>query len=192
MGSICGRTARSTVAEALSETVWQGRAMRWDELFEDLEAQAEAQDAVEREDLVAEVDAAESARLLLLDRLGRGDVAKVALASGLIVEGAVADVGVGWFLLRARPRELLVALRGVEWLEGATRADPDRERTARRLGLGHVLRGLAAREVEVVVETRNHDVAGTVTRTGADHVDVESDRGRVTSVPWDAIVSVAI
>ncbi len=172
--------------------MWNSRVVRWLDLFDDLEAQLAAQVAVDQEELTAEIALAESARLHLLERVGRGDLVRVALSSGVVVEGAVVDAGRGWAVVDAAPRDVLVAAGGIEWLEGARRADPGRDSVARRLGLGHVLRGLAEREVDVVVGTRAFDVVGVVLRTGADHVDVVGERGRVTSVPWDAIVSVLL
>lgn len=166
--------------------------MRWDELFEDLEAQFAAQAALAQDDLAAEIGIAERARLRLFERVRRGAGVRVGLASGGVHEGLVSDVGNGWLLVAMRPRDVLVTAAGVEWLEGAGRADPDRDRVVRQIGLGHLVRGLAEREVDVVVGTRTFDVAGTVRVVGADHIDIADERGRVVSIPWDAIVSVLL
>lgn len=172
--------------------VCHSRLVRWADLFDDLDAQLAAQEALDREESAAEISLAESARLHLLERVGCGDLVRVALASGAVVEGAVIDAGSGWVVVDGTPRDVLVSARGIEWLEGARRADPGRDLVARRVGLGHVLRGLAEREVDVVVGTRTADIIGVVLRAGVDHVDIAGERGRVTSVPWDAVVSVLL
>lgn len=166
--------------------------MRWEELVEDLEAQLAVQARRDQEELAAEIDRAESAQLRLLERAERGCAVRVALATGAVHDGVVVDVGGNWLVVRGAPRDALIPASAIEWFEGAGRADPGRHRASRGLGLGYVLRWLAEREVEVVVSTRAFDVIGAVHRTGADHVDVVDERGRLVSVPWAAIVSVLL
>ena len=83
--------------------------MRWDDLFADLEAQADALDRAERSGEVAERTRFELASIGMLDRLrpARGGAVRLQLAGGGFVAGTLERVGVDWVL----------------WLAGTTPAD---------------------------------------------------------------------
>ena len=152
--------------------------MRWEELFADLESQADAADA-ELAAEVAERTRREVGRLRLVDRLrvAVGATVVLRLRGAGALTGTVADVGADWVLL-AEPdgRAALVPLREVLALSGVgVRSDlPGSEGTVeQRLDLRYALRRLvrdrAAVEVVLVDGTA---VAGTLDRVAADHVDL--------------------
>ena len=93
--------------------------MRWERLFEDLEAQLEA---AEDEELAAEVadrSRREAARLRLVDRL-RGNVGAMAVMGlqGLRVRATIGRVGPDWVLLDDAGADFLVPLAAVVLVEG--------------------------------------------------------------------------
>ncbi|GAA0321255.1 hypothetical protein [Kineococcus aurantiacus] len=165
--------------------------MRWDDLFDDLEAQA---DHERRQDLAAEVAdrvRREEATVRLGDRVraAEGPVTFV-LPDGVGVTGTVATTGPGWFLVvevGSGRRELVHEL-AVVLVHGAPArsAAPLGEVAARRTFLLAV-RALAGRGVRV--RTSAGSFTGVITRVGADHLDLEDDRG-VRTVPFAAVWTV--
>jgi hypothetical protein len=183
--------------------------VRWEELFADLESQADAAEAAELAAEVAERTRHEVGRLRLVDRLraAAGATVVVRLRGAGALTGDVADVGADWVLL-AEPdgRAALVPLREVLALSGVgVRSDlPGSEgEVEQRLDLRYALRRLvrdrAAVEVVLVDGTR---VAGTLDRVAADHVDLaqhapeEARRARavrqVLLVPLSALALVRV
>lgn len=153
--------------------------MRWDELFGDLEGQLDAFDAAETEAEVADRARRELALLRLVDRLRPLRDARV----GLVVQGAgqvhgvLRDVGPTWLLLEeAFGAEALVPLAAVLGVSGLARlsAVPGEEGlVVRRLGLAHVLRGLARDRSSVAVTLVNGQrLTGTIDRVGADFIEL--------------------
>lgn len=153
--------------------------MRWERLFADLEAQAEALEAAEFAGEVAERTRHEIGALRLLDRLraAEGHTLRMSVLGGDTVVGAATDVGVDWLLLAERPeREALVALAAVTSVGGLGRwtAAPAVEgRLARSLDLRYVLRGIT-RDRSGVQATLvdGSSVVGTLDRVGADFVEL--------------------
>jgi len=178
-----------------------GATVRWDELFDDLDAQWEA---VERDELLAEVadrSRREAARIRLVDRL-RGNVgASVAMRlAGEDVHGLVTRVGSDWVLLDAGPgTEILVPLTAIVTVQGlSTRsAEPASEGVVTaRLGLGHVLRALARDRAEVVVVGIDGSRrTGRIDRVGADHLELAAheagEPSRVREVQYVAFGGLA-
>ncbi|HVN50764.1 MAG TPA: hypothetical protein VMT43_05000 [Acidimicrobiales bacterium] len=160
--------------------------MRWERLFDDLEAQW---DAAEQEDLRAEVadrTRRETARLRLVDRLRGNQGRTVALdLPGAHVRGALTRVGADWVLLSpGQQAQVVVPLAAVVAVHGLTgrAAEPGSEGlVAARLGLGHVLRALARDRAHVSVESVDGSRRwGRVERVGADHLEL------ATSEPGEA------
>ena len=104
LGFRCGtiRRARSSASRPAAD---RGRAMRWDELFADLEAQAEALQVAERDAEVAELTRLETSRLTLASRLRpRGGQPGPAALPGRNDAGRPAQrVRAGWLLLDEGP-----------------------------------------------------------------------------------------
>lgn len=181
--------------------------MRWDELFADLEAHAEALARAERAGEVDERTRGEVGALSLVDRLRAavGAPVRVQLLGGLTLTGTVDRVGPDWLLIDEQAgREAVVVLDRVLRLRGLMRysAVPDSMSVVEsRLGLRHVLRGIARDRSA----TRLHLVDGSVLdatpdRIGADFVEVATHaagevrrRGEVReieAVPLAAITAV--
>lgn len=154
--------------------------VRWDELFADMEAQlAQAeQRSVELE--AAETARAELSRLTLAERLSahRGQSVRLLPAHGDVLMGELTDIGAGWAVVRERHFQHLVPLHSVVWWEGLHRRfDIVNERAVlRKLGMGHVLRALAASRAHVRVLLLNSpsggDLEGTLDAVGHDFFDL--------------------
>jgi hypothetical protein len=151
--------------------------MRWDAMFADLEAQAEALEVAERAGEVDERIRAELGTLTLFDRL-RPAIAPVRLrtAGGCVVAGTISRAGPDWVLLdQDNGREVLVRLGAVTAIGGLGRstATPDSlDPVTVRLGLWFVLRRIARDRSPVTVRlTDGSTLHATVDRVGADFVE---------------------
>jgi hypothetical protein len=178
--------------------------VRWEALFEDLEAQAEEDERAARASEVVERTRAERATLTLLDRLLAHHGRQLAwhLVDGDVLPGRLLDVGADWVMVQAGS-DCLVPLQALAGVAGLSRlAEPGRQ-AARRLGLGVVLRGLSRDRSTVVVRVRGGRlVRGTVDRVGADHLDLAvhaADEVRhagsvsaVQTIPFAAVISVRL
>lgn len=148
--------------------------MRWDALFDDLEAQLDAADRASAADEVGERTRAERARVLLPDRLRAavGRRVTVVVRGGHQVTGTVTDAGLAWVLLddgreHVVPTTALVSVAGLPDL-----AAPPAGAALRRLGLGHVLRALARDRSVVHLVAGGVALRGRVDAVGADHLDL--------------------
>ncbi len=170
----------------------------WEGLFADLEAQFDAQERLEHDAEVADRTRRERALVDLHSRLVGHVGQRLAgrLVTGSRLEGELADVGDGWVLLGGAvlPLDAVVAWSGLS-------LRPRDATSARRFGLGHVLRGLARdRAVVRVLDRSGSTSTGTIDRVGADHVDLAehpADEPRrsaivrsVLSIPFAALVSI--
>lgn len=163
--------------------------MRWEALFTDLAAQAEAAEAAELDAEVIERTRAELGRVRLVDRL-RAQVG-ASLTVGTVAgptarrTGRITAVGPDWLLLatagaaaggEGQPGEALVPLAAVLWVEGlstATAAAGGEGRVAARLDLRSALRGLVRDRAPVGVVLRDSaELTGVLDRVAADHVDL--------------------
>jgi len=150
---------------------------RWDNLFADLAAQAQAVESAERAAEVEQRARAELGQGVLADRLRMSVGTPVAVhlpASRLV--GAVSRVGVDWVLLaEGEAREALVpftALLGVEGLGRLAAPPGSLDPVTARLGLRHVLRGIARDRSGVRLQlTSGAALAATLDRVGADYVE---------------------
>lgn len=153
--------------------------MRWDALFGDLEAQAAALAQAERAAEVDERVRGEVGALSLVDRARAavGDSLRLRAAGGLMITGRLDRVGPDWLLLdEGDGREVVVASAPLLTVRGLGRysAVPGSGGIiASRLGLRHVLRGVARDRSAVRVHLVDGTVVdATIDRVGADFIEV--------------------
>ena len=150
--------------------------MRWERLFDDLEAQLGAD---EQRDLGAEVadrTRRERALLGLHERLsaavGRGPL-ELRTAGGVVVTGPAIDVGADWVLVDEHAgRPALIPFAALRSVTGLGRAEQTGA-VAKGFGLGAALRAISRdRAVVELVDVERHSVTGTIDGVGRDCVDL--------------------
>ncbi len=176
--------------------------MRWQRLFADLEAQAEAEERLDGAARTAELQRAEMASISHADRLraARNLTLTLALRDGSRVSGTLQEVADEWLLLQVDGRETVVPCAAVDAIDGLPVRASQGGGVAARLSLGHVLRGLARDRAAVVVRTRGGSHSGRIARVGRDHLDLDALApedaygrvpGRSSSVLFAAVVCVS-
>ena len=153
--------------------------MRWEALFDDLEAQFDAEQSAEFAAEVSDRTRRELALIRLVDRLrpARGHAISARVGGFGSVDGDVAGVGADWLLLNESggretliPSSAIVSITGL----GALSATPHSEgEVAAKLGLGHVLRAVARDRLPVTIGyTDGATSSGTIDRVGADFLEI--------------------
>ncbi len=150
--------------------------MRLEALFADLESQFEALQDGDLFGEVADRIRAEVGKITVLDRLrgAVGTVVRVELTRAAPVQGTLSRVGKDCLLLEAEryeewliPDTALAAVHGLgPWAEPADGA------VAAKLGLAHLLRGIARDRSPVTLFCGDHAVTGTIDRVGADFLEI--------------------
>ena len=158
--------------------------MRWDGLFDDLEAQAAELERAERAAEVETRTRGAVGELTVVDRLRAavGTALRLRVTGGLAVTGTLRRVGPDWLLVdEDAGREAVIAtahLVTVRGLGRLTAVPGSQPRVESRLGLRSALRGLARDRAAVrlyLADTANG--AGAVgTPSGATVLDVTIDR----------------
>jgi hypothetical protein len=145
--------------------------VRWQRLFDDLEAQLRAAESAEHDANAREHVAVEQGRRSLVSRLAVGACpVDLVLADGMQLRAPVVEHGQGWLMLADGPTEVLVLADAITCASGPVRAGTDRPS---RLGLRTVLRGLARRRCYVQAGlTSGRPLGGTIDGAGADHVEL--------------------
>lgn len=153
--------------------------MRWDDLFADLEAEAELLARQERADEVGERSRIEVGRVAAIDRIrpSEGAVVSMSLRGGERVDGVLRRVGAQWLLVEEQlGREAVVALSAVSSVAGLSRRVGDARAVGvveSRLGLASALRALARDRAPVRVHlVDTHELDGTIDRVGADYFEL--------------------
>jgi hypothetical protein len=151
--------------------------VRWERLFEDLEAQLAAAGAAELAGEVAERTRYEQARVALSDRLmaGVGEQIALDLLGGATVAGRLERAAEQWVVVRQGPLPALVPLTSVVAVTGLglPAATAGRTDLLRRLSLGAALRAVARDRSLVHVElVDGRALTGTVDAVAADHLDL--------------------
>jgi hypothetical protein len=153
--------------------------MRWQQLFDDLQSQFEAEEAAAGRAEDASRSRVEVGGVHLLERLG--GVLGLPVVLGVRGAGQVAGTllhrGADWLLLEdAQGRDLLVALGAVRTVGGLGRRTAPAEPAGgvrARLDLRRALRGLARdRSTVQLLLDDGTTLTGTVDRVGADHVEL--------------------
>lgn len=177
--------------------------MRWDRLFDDLEAQLELEESRELDAEVADRTRRERAQLDLQSRLLANQGASVGarLGSGVLT-GTVVDVGPDWLMLEMRPEwPVLVSLAALRSVTGLAPGAIATSTVARRFALGSALRAVSRDRATVALTDIDARITvGTIDVVGADHLEIAehaSDELRRSSnvvarhlVPFSAIESV--
>lgn len=154
--------------------------MRWERLLADLVTAEEARQRAAMLGEATERARTETARVTLVDRL------RAAEGHRLVFEvdgpqrcaGVLAGIGPGWLVLEDDAVQWMLALRHVVWVDElppfvAPQPQGAARQVYQRLGLTHVLRGIAADRSGVRIGVgRSDPVYGTIDRVGADFVDV--------------------
>ncbi|WP_427130188.1 hypothetical protein [Pseudarthrobacter sp. S9] len=153
--------------------------MRWDALFEDMEAQLAASERLDLDAEIAERARVDAAAVELADRL-RGSLGlsiRVHLASGSVFEGALSHAGSQSLVLNEPKHQVLIPYASAVQYVGLSRlavAEPSRVR--QRLGLASALRGLArARASLAVLVARGpgeSTLHGVIDRVGRDFLEL--------------------
>lgn len=168
--------------------------MRWDALFADLEAQAEAFEAEELQLRTAEAVDLERSRVVLADRL-RAHIGKpvtMHCSNGQVLPVVIGTVGHNWCSGLQGAGSCLVALSAVVAIDrlGFT-AVSEASTTHRRLGMTAPLRRLAQDRAEVSVYTQAGEIArGVLHSVGQDHLDIITAGSILRTVSLQAVVSV--
>jgi hypothetical protein len=153
--------------------------VRWQRLFDDLEAQAEAYAAAEFDAEVGERTRYEVGQLRLVDRLrpATGHPVEVCCRGVGSVSGRLERVGSDWLLLEEQPdRHVIVASAAVTSIGGlgALSAPPGSEgQVAARLDFRRALRAVARdRSAVQALLVDGSVLSGTLDRVGADFVEL--------------------
>ncbi|MDN5795572.1 MAG: hypothetical protein L0H79_07440 [Intrasporangium sp.] len=149
--------------------------MRWDRLFEDLDAQVESDVIRQREAEVADRTRHERAQIDIQSRLlasvGTSPVTVRFVSRSLT--GVVRDVGPDWMLLEtAGRRSALVATAAVASIVGAARGVVEPSVVARRFGLGSALRAVSRDRSAVELVAAGVPLVGTIDVVGSDHLEM--------------------
>ncbi|EWT05515.1 hypothetical protein N864_03200 [Intrasporangium chromatireducens Q5-1] len=149
--------------------------MRWDQLFEDLDAQLQAEGLRERDAEVADRTRHERAQIdvqaRLLASVGAAPVA-VHLPSGSL-RGVIRDVGPDWVLVEGGPgASSLVVTAAIRAVTGMAPGAVVPSIVARRFGLGAALRGISRDRSVVELIAGRLRLVGTLDVVGSDHVEM--------------------
>ena len=157
--------------------------------MDELEARFDEVRGRELEELIDELTDAERASVTLSARLAGADgLVNLSLRGGSVVVGEVLDSTRSWVLLRGTTGDALIMLSAVvgAWPLGRSVA---RESSIRGgVGVGHVLRELSARGVDVAIDSDCGDHRGVIDAVYADRV---AGAGGASSTPcaWPAMVT---
>ncbi|MDQ0030210.1 hypothetical protein [Arthrobacter bambusae] len=154
--------------------------MRWDALFEDMEAQLASERLLDLESEISERARVEMAGIEVSARL-RGAVGQkidVQLRSGTRVSGTLSHVGSESLVLDVGPHQWLVPVSAALTYQGLGRqARAGHGKGSERLGLASALRMLARDRAELAVyllEPAREEpmMRGVIDRVGKDHFDL--------------------
>lgn len=173
--------------------------MSWDEdlfaVLDDLEQQAEALYAAERDAELADRSRAEYGAVTLASRLMASLDTELTLGVAGVgrVTGTLRRVSKGWLLLGSAGSEWVVPLPAVSSVSGVSpRSVPEVAWSpVARLGLGSALRRLSEAAEPCVVHLVDGSVhEARVARVGGDFVELAVGEGRLEVVPHAALAAI--
>lgn len=189
-------------------------SVEWERLFEDLEDQLASGWEAERAALNAESERLRISRLDLRTRAhtlsSDGATVSLSLSDASTVGGRIQAVGADWVAIEPASGHALIispmssiTMWGMDHpsLLASTAPSVGLSAVRERMTLGFVLRDLARRRVRVTVRVRGgQELAGTIDRAGADHLDLalhdlsEPRRAQAVHgfriVPFEALLTV--
>jgi hypothetical protein len=176
--------------------------VRWDRLWADLSAQAEALERVEFEAEVADRVSVEQASVLLMDRVraSLGRHLRCDVTGAPPWRGVLGGYGRDWLALtRTDPSHAqtvlvpLSAVRGVTGLARQAVLDDALSPVGRRVTLAMALRHLRDDAHETTLHrSGTPPLRGLVRSVGRDYVDLVDDEGTCWSVPLSALLGVSL
>jgi hypothetical protein len=153
--------------------------MRWERLFDDVEAQLDAADRAALAGEVADRTRRETARHRLVDRLRAsvGADLQLSVAGAGSVQGRLRRVGEGWLLIQPPVGPPALVLRAAVLALGGlpiAAVEPGSEGPVlSKLDVGHALRAIARDRLPVAVVLRDGSrLDGTLDRVGSDFADL--------------------
>lgn len=179
--------------------------MRWQRLFDDLEAQLAEEDRAGVRSQVADRTRRERASVTFVERLAaQSGPVELLLLGGRRAQGRVEDLGRDFLVLAQEDgRQRLVPIASVVAATGLSRlaAAPSTVTAVRRFGLGYALRALSRDRATVAIDdVLGRTLTGTLDAVGSDWVDVgehPTDAPRraenvvaTRTVPFAAIIAV--
>ncbi|WP_066292735.1 hypothetical protein [Arthrobacter sp. B6] len=182
--------------------------MRWEALFNDMEAQFAEGDRLSMEGEISERARADAAGLGLADRLrgSLGTHVKVHLVSGAVFEGNLTYAGADAVVLNDKRHQVLIPHDAVSRYAGLGLFSVSETSAVRsRIGLSNALRALGRDRSEVAVTLRGGDaedpgVTGVIDKVGRDYVDLAAVRpgqarralhvGQVSTIPFSALAAI--
>lgn len=182
--------------------------MRWDALFEDLEAEFAAEGRLQLDSETAERTRADAGAVELADRL-RGSLSlhvSIHLQSGSAVAGTLSHAGSELLVVNESQHQVLVPYFAIGWCSGLGRqALVEQSLVRRKLGLASALRALARDRADLTVtlaggSTGEMALHGVIDRAGKDFVDLALTRPgeprrtgnvlEVVTIPFSALRAV--
>ncbi|WGW10685.1 hypothetical protein LWF01_11135 [Saxibacter everestensis] len=175
--------------------------MRWNDLFEDLEARMDAAARADREAELPEIIRAENAETSFASRLRGHQGAVLSLQLGAhSCQGEVVSLGAQWLVLEApqgvdsAPGQIVVPYSAITAVRGLGRDRVDDDTVLAKLPIGHVYRALSRDRQPVMIGLwpgyAPHSpagdpavVTGTIDRVGRDHIDVAEHAADVARRP---------
>jgi hypothetical protein len=182
--------------------------MRWNALFDDLEAQIAEADALGRESEISERSRADTASIALADRL-RGSLGRhigVHLVSGSAFTGTLSHAGADSLVLDEAVHQVLIPYAAISHYLGLGRiAVGEPSSVRRKLGLASALRSLARDRAGLTVLMARGAAAGemripgVIDRVGRDFFDLaitppgearrSSNVADVATIPFGALLA---
>lgn len=178
------------------------QTMRWESMFADLEAQADALERAERSAEAEELARAEFAAIALTDRLRAaiGRPVRLQVMGAVVLRGRVSECGPDWVLLEEEGGgEALVRAGAVLTVAGLGRhalTTTGADAFQRRGGLRVLLRAIARDRAVVNLHLVDGNVVpARLGRVGADFVEAACDgttdsASEVLCVPYQALAAV--
>lgn len=172
--------------------------MRWEALFDDLEAEFLAELTREKTSEIQESVRIEKSRQTLSQRLTqqRHALVEIRLLGGESLHGRLSAFGIDWVMLRRGETEELIPLSAIgTWLQ-RTGGNRDAE-TENRISLGQALRALVRDRARVSVGGLDGNLlaSGTLDQAGQDFIAIalhaRDEFRRETSVHGHALVPIS-